>query len=87
MYDRESVLKRLAAAGLSPNLPAAHLNVLAGSWCVNEHTGTLNDKVNLHLSPWQLGGVTAADHADGLAVHADVAVINNLDVGIKLAKG
>jgi hypothetical protein len=38
--------------------------VLAGTRGVNEDTGTLNDQVNVHLTPWQLGGVAAGHHLD-----------------------
>lgn len=65
----------------------AHLNVLGGSWCIDEDTGTLDDEVDVHLLPGQLGGVAGGHHADLLAVDADVAIIHHLDVGIKLAQG
>ena len=61
--------------------------MLGCSWCVDEDTCSLNDEVDVHLLPGQLGGVTGGDHADLLAVDADVAIVNHLDVGVKLAQG
>jgi hypothetical protein len=41
---------------------AAHLDVLAGAGCVDEHARALNDEVDVHLLPRQRGGVAARHH-------------------------
>ena len=59
----------------------SNLKMLGSSCSVDEHTSTLDDEVYSHLSPWQFCGVTVGDDADGLAIYADVLVVNLLDIG------
>jgi len=61
--------------------------VLSSAGGVNEHAGALDDQVDVHGLPGQLGGVAAGHHGDVLAVHADGLVIHGLDVGSELAEG
>lgn len=66
---------------------AAHLDVLGGARGVDEHTGTLNDQVDVHVSPGQLGGVTGGHNGDALAVHGDGLVIHHLHVSVEHTEG
>ena len=55
--------------------------MLASSLDVDEDSGSLDDEVDAELLPGQLEGVAGGDDLDGLAVDADVSVIDNLDIG------
>src|SRR6476646_9746211 len=65
----------------------AYLDVLAGSWGINEDTSALNDQVNVHGAPWQSCGVTAGNHSNVLAIHTDGLVVHYLDVSVECAQG
>ena len=68
------------------NLLCAGLNVLASARSVEENTSSLNDYVNAHLLPGEVERVTVRNHLDGLSIHGDGRVIDNLDVSIKSAE-
>ncbi len=63
-----------------------YLNVLASTLAGDEHTGTLDDEVDVKLLPWQGQGVTAGHNLDWLAVDGDGGVIDDLHIGIEGAE-
>mmetsp|Transcript_11270 Transcript_11270/g.26723 ORF Transcript_11270/g.26723 Transcript_11270/m.26723 type:complete len:421 (-) Transcript_11270:32-1294(-) len=69
------------------NLLGTSLEMLPSTLSGEEDTGSLNHKVDPKLGPWQLGRVPVGDDGDDLAINADVAVVNNLDIGTEHSKG
>jgi len=63
------------------------LDVLASAGGIDEHTSALDDQVDVHGLPGQLGGVAAGHHSDVLAVHGEGLVIHGLHLGVELAQG
>ena len=60
--------------------------MLARAGRVDEHAGALDDEVDAHRAPRQLRRVARAHDLDRLAVDADRAVVDDLDLGVKLAE-
>jgi hypothetical protein len=62
--------------GSDEDLLCTSCDVLAGSSLVHEDTCSLNDDVDVHLLPGELGRVAVGDNADLLAIHGDSIVLD-----------